>query len=332
MGNVLSIIHDLDLVAKAPLALSPHQTDLTITKSHRHNPYLTLLLPRTLVVHVKTTSKLHLAKAPTFLSTASSSIESPSPTLSLTHHHPLLTNFHSTNLQQPNLIQRLPLEIWIQTLSYLYPSQLSRLCQVNKRLFDIVTNLSLWSDIYQTTAFPKKNSLDCLPGMPPSRSNMIVTCAHSFLVCEQCYSFCPPKKGGRAQLAAIPLKVTLPWSQPDAIRFCPPCRVQHFEHCPEPIPANIRGSRRSRSDIRRLYSLEDNDIRTLTRFGGGWEEITFSEEEALTLARKVYGGDVGIAALPRSFSKPLAKSYNRVYLFVLRRQVLKSENAWRSEN
>ncbi|KAF8988350.1 hypothetical protein CPC16_010890 [Podila verticillata] len=330
MGNLLTVLHDLDLVTKALVFPPPYSAD--VIKFHRHNPYLTLQLPRILPSSAVSTSSpspsLQLHLSGTTRGIYSTKRHHGKIVIQLTPTIPILHAPSSTAGTQSatHLIKTLPLEIWQQVLSHLYPSQLARLCLVNKRLFDLVTNQPVWSTMYHA-AFPKE-TLDLLPGMPTSRSYMLFMCAYSFLICEQCFVHCNPKDLGRKQLASLPLKVFLPWAS-DNVKLCPQCRVQHYEQYPEPIPEYVRDNRRSRCDIRRLYNLDDSEIRTLTRFGGGWEEITFSEEDALALARHVYGGDVGLAALPRSLAKSLAKSNNRVYVYILRRQVLSSGSVWK---
>ncbi|KAF9304930.1 hypothetical protein BGZ74_000147 [Mortierella antarctica] len=328
MGNLLTVLYDLDLATKALVSPPPYSVD--VVKFHRHNPYLTLQLPRVLLSSAASTSspslQLHLSGT---ARVNNSKRHHGKIVIQLTSAIPTPPSSNSTSpgtQVATHIIKTLPLEIWQQILPHLYPSQLARLCLVNKRFFDLVTNQPLWSAMYYT-AFPKE-TLDLLPGMPTSRSYMLFMCANSFLICEQCFVHHNPKDLGRAQLASLPLKVYLPWAS-DNVKLCPQCRVEHYEHYPEPVPEYVRGSRRSRCDIRRLYNLDDSEIRTLTRFGGGWEEITFSEEDALTLARQVYGGDVGLAALPRSLAKSLAKSNNRVYVYLLRRQVLSSGSVWK---
>ncbi|KAG0035333.1 hypothetical protein BGZ81_009829 [Podila clonocystis] len=327
MGNLLAVLHDLDLATKA--MMSPPPCSVDVVKLHRHNPYLTLQLPRILSSSTASTSSLSLQLHLSGTARVNSKRHHGKIIIQLTPAIPTLPSSASSSpgtQVATHLIKILPLEIWQQILSHLYPSQLARLCLVNKRFFDLVTNQPLWLTMYHT-AFPKE-ILGLLPGMPTSRSNMLFMCAYSFLVCEQCFVHCSPKNLGRTQLASLPLKVYLPWAS-DYVKLCPQCRIKHYEQYPEPVPEYVQGNRRSRCDIRRLYSLDDSEIRTLSRFGGGWEEITFSEEDALALARHIYGGDVGLAALPRSMAKSLAKSNNRVYVYILRSQVLSSGSVWK---
>ncbi|KAG0332297.1 hypothetical protein BG000_010130 [Podila horticola] len=274
MGNLLTVIHDLDLATNALVSPPPYSVD--VVKFHRHNPYLTLQFPRILLSSAASTSppslQLHLS--------GTARVNN-----SKRHHGKIVIQLTPTIPTPPSsspsssgsqvathLIKTLPLEIWQHILSHLYPSQLARLCLVNKCFFDLVTNQPVWLTMYHT-AFPKE-TLDLLPGMPTSRSYMLFMCAYSFLICEQCFVHCNPKELGRAQLASLPLKIHLPWAS-DNVKLCPQCRVQYYEQFPEPIPEYVRGNRRSRCDIRRLYNLDDGEIRTLLRFGGGWEEITF---------------------------------------------------------
>ncbi|KAF9123817.1 hypothetical protein BG015_005237 [Linnemannia schmuckeri] len=83
--------------------------------------------------------------------------------------------------------KRIPVEVWEQIFSYLYPSQLSRISMVNKNLNSIVSLLEVWSRMFAVAHGPKAH-LRPLLGISKSKSYMMFMCSSSLHVCERCFA------------------------------------------------------------------------------------------------------------------------------------------------
>ncbi|KAG0376021.1 hypothetical protein BGX24_008391 [Mortierella sp. AD032] len=79
---------------------------------------------------------------------------------------------------------RIPVEIWEQIFSNLYPSQLCRLSMVSRAFETIVTLLPIWYQLFTENNFKKR--LRFLRGISESKSYMLYMCANSLHICEEC--------------------------------------------------------------------------------------------------------------------------------------------------
>lgn len=104
--------------------------------------------------------------------------------------------------------KRLPFEIWEHILTFLYPSQITRLSRASKTLYDIIGASVIWSRWFRT-AFGPDIVLDTLPAIPESHSYMLYMCAVSGRVCEQCLIYSVPSRLVNDR-AARPLPVLIP--------------------------------------------------------------------------------------------------------------------------
>ncbi|KAG0369982.1 hypothetical protein BC939DRAFT_81250 [Gamsiella multidivaricata] len=236
-------------------------------------------------------------------------------------------------LDGSDLTNRLPPELWNLILSFLYPSQLTRVARVNRRLYHLINNLGLWTTIH-TKTFPQEPLL-LLPNVPPSTCYTLFICASSLLICEQCFHHCKDAQNYfytlerwlRGGSFFIPLPVWLPWANA-SIRLCFNCRKSHFEQHPEPIPNSFKGKRLCLTMVRERLYLSDEEIIQVKRFGCGPGGYKFCAEDALMTARTIYGGDIGIATVEKPFPELLGRSENRTYGYHKRRKIMEAGGTW----
>ncbi|KAF9963422.1 hypothetical protein BGZ65_003487 [Modicella reniformis] len=255
---------------------------------------------------------------------------------------------HSSFQEKNLVIDKLPPELWDLIFSYLYPSHLAKLSQVNRHFYHLATNLCLWETIYYQ-AFPYK-PLQLLPHIPPLSSYALFLAANSLQICEQCFcrtgtiiddtttttttttdSYTGQEPGqGQEQgsyeqqflgTASMPLPVFLPWAK-SMIRLCLVCRRKHFYAFPEPIPVSMTGKRWRKKQIRTRLHLRNEEIEQLKRYGCGPGRFSFCAEDALTTARIFYGGDVGVAAVNQSPTELMDRSISRMNVYQKRRETL----------
>ncbi|KAF9433266.1 hypothetical protein BGZ76_009671 [Entomortierella beljakovae] len=250
----------------------------------------------------------------------------------------------------------IPKETWKWICSYLYPSELTRLSTVNKTMYELVKDLKVWKEWYFKSQ--KSSKLALIPGLSESHSFMLYLCSVSFSICELCIRSCKGNRQ-RGRLAAMPLPVVFSSSPSSSsitsnnggktnsnnnedgditlqdtwtIRLCRVCRVSHYTEHPEPIDSTPKNSFLLKRTIKAEYRLGDKEIRSIEkRIGGGRrgnKPVKYNERVAISIARRVYGGDVGIQALGKSLSKPLSKVYHRVFLYHRRRSVLANGKTW----
>ncbi|KAF9349537.1 hypothetical protein BGX34_001752 [Mortierella sp. NVP85] len=121
-----------------------------------------------------------------------------------------------------------------------------------------------------------------------------------------------------------------PWT----IRMCKGCRIKHYERHPEQIPQEITTSFLTKRVLRQKYRLGNKEVQAITTRSRGNRKsgmpVTYSEADALIKSRRVYGGDVGRLAAPRSLLQVMQKLNNRVYIYHRRRGVLEAGGVWLS--
>lgn len=242
---------------------------------------------------------------------------------------------------------RLPLDVWIKICSKLYPSQLARFSLVNKGLYDLVASLHVWEgwhkrlhgEIWYADNISReaRYNMRVLPGLPRSHSYMLFMCAISRQVCEKCLRRCDGKLQ-RGRLASMPLPVVvhqgpvkdeLESFEDDeerlwTIRMCKRCRISHYQSHLEPIPQEITTSFLTKRVIREKYHLGHKEVQAITIRGGKRGMITYSEAAALMESRRVFGGEVGRLAVPKSFCKFMKPLDHRLYIYDARRRVLEA--------
>ncbi|KAK3827851.1 MAG: hypothetical protein J3Q66DRAFT_321241 [Benniella sp.] len=206
--------------------------------------------------------------------------------------------------QPAGLEKRLPTETWEQIFLFLYPSQLSRVSMVCRTFYDIVSKLSLWSEIYATVHPNNQNHViggfKPVPGKNLNKDFMIYICAESLQICELCLSVYNGTDLSRDRLAFFPLPVHA-WRvrlaskktgnfqpisakiepQDWVVRLCLGCRRKVFEECPES----------EATFPRRGGTLTSDSHLTPSDVGG---EVRPNPTTVLRVARTRYGGDIGV--------------------------------------
>ena len=214
--------------------------------------------------------------------------------------------------QPAGLEKRLPTETWEQIFLFLYPSQLSRVSMVCRTFYDIVSNLSLWSEIYATVHPNNQNHViggfKPVPGKDPNKDLMLYICAESLRICELCLSVYNEADVSKDRLAFFPLPVHVwrvrlaskktctfqPFSaniepQDWVVRLCLSCRRKVFEECPESEPV-LRYVQTYGMSYVVAYHLTRRDL-----------DLSTDERTVAITARQRFGGDIGIqAAGPQS--------------------------------
>ncbi|KAF9433265.1 hypothetical protein BGZ76_009670 [Entomortierella beljakovae] len=127
----------------------------------------------------------------------------------------------------------------------------------------------------------------------------------------------------------MPLPVDLPWTK-SKIRLCRKCRRTHYEQYPESIPPEYKGKRLRCKDITRRLHLRRDEVLQLKRYGcGSAATTTYCAEEALSMSRSIYGGDVGIASVEQSIQDFLDISSSRVSVYRIRLAIMSAGGTWR---
>ncbi|KAF9982137.1 hypothetical protein BGZ75_006484 [Mortierella antarctica] len=229
---------------------------------------------------------------------------------------PAATNWWSPSPKSSS-DSRLPTELWKVVCSYLYPSQLARLSRVNRTLNRLVSNMRIWSAYFVQLrgrrSFP---FFEHLRNKPNHHMHYII--ALSYHICDHCTILSHPDSPQK--FAAMPLSV-LEWPQPKQdqadyyprpgnVHLCLPCRREHYEVYPEPIPVEVLGRYLPKFPLKNKYFIGEMNIKSIkdrrsyrSEEPGGptmaYEDPNgsyYSERAVLMNARRVYGGDVGIQA------------------------------------
>ncbi|KAF9183100.1 hypothetical protein BGZ50_004434 [Haplosporangium sp. Z 11] len=252
---------------------------------------------------------------------------------------------------------RLPVKVWTRICSFLYPSQVTRLSQVNKGLYEVVAGLYLWSwwfDRSHTSNSPLKPTLCLLPGEPASKSYMLYMCATSFVICEGCLRRCDNVTHVKGRPVMMPLPVEMPVTRDNAqgepdnsdyedddneeeedtwtVRLCLHCRIEHYQTYPEPIPDLMNNNFLTKRVLREKYRLGQKTIQAIKHRSqehtSNGAVVTYSEAAALKQARMAFGGDVGMDAVMHSFYQSMKVMKFRVFLYNTRRKVLLAGQKW----
>lgn len=245
--------------------------------------------------------------------------------------------------------KRIPVDVWHHIFQYLYPSQLSRVSQVSKTLYDVVEGMSLWRTIYQKGLHIRPN-IGFGATLPKRLMSFIFAC--SFCICEQCFRSCDGENAlGRLAAMPLPVPLKLVLNKSDSsygelfdralsnlmdkmkkydsdhfdpnelelkVRLCMSCRKTVYEKHPEEhIPSRLSGSYLTKKELKDIYHLGDKSVQgILSRIGPiSGLPTRYSEIEALKRARLLYGGSVGLQAVPRSLTKPMKQMNGRVHRY-----------------
>jgi len=217
--------------------------------------------------------------------------------------------------------KRVPVEVWEQILSYLYPSQLSRVSMVNKNFNSIVSLLEVWSRMF-TIAHGPKAHLRPLLNIPKSKSYMTFMCSSSLHVCERCFGLTEYNAGNLSRLP-LPIPILLPRRSTDAttylgerfdpdwtVRMCLSCRQGHILNLEEPFPRLAHKNQLNTLQLRRKYPCSQ-EVPKLPR------GKTIDEKADIKCMRLHFGGDVGVEAYNESTEEHDEKTEARIRWYQL---------------
>ncbi|KAF9079540.1 hypothetical protein BGX23_003791 [Mortierella sp. AD031] len=146
----------------------------------------------------------------------------------------------------------LPLEIWQEILSYMQPFQIAKASLVSKAWLEGARSHPIWMKI-------------CVNGKLGTpklkyRNHMALACAHSYWVCERCFS----QTRGYPQRSNVPLPVPIDEYGGDLWMLCLNCRNEYFwTHVEKP------GRFNTLKTIRQPHSeMNQRDIYYLREHGG----------------------------------------------------------------
>ncbi|KAF9024391.1 hypothetical protein CPC16_007181 [Podila verticillata] len=234
----------------------------------------------------------------------------------------------SSSLMHFNAVNKIPLHVWVKICSYLYPSQLARLSQMNRAMYEMITSLGTWTEILKR-AHPDRLDRVIL-GLPIPKSHMLYVLAMSFRICEQCFRYC--RVVGHKNRACLPLPIPISLSPgqsgehtPCTVRLCLACRRTHFKKHPEPIPSALQTRLRDAVDLTLKYGREA--VRAATKVRGG-KPTCLKESVVLGFARKQYGGDVALAARDQPVCDSLKKCAGRQYMYHSRMIIVATGTPW----
>ncbi|KAF9978075.1 hypothetical protein BGZ73_003815 [Actinomortierella ambigua] len=203
--------------------------------------------------------------------------------------------------QEPPRLLNLPPELFSMILSFLYPSELTKLATLSKQVYKLVENQHIWKTIQTRNNLPE-----------PKRkypTTMTLVLAYSDLVCEQCLSLSEMKRGG--QYSDRPLPVSLVWNPHHPIHLCLPCRQDYYRDHPVGDAAETNGNQILKGDAQYRYQLPNNLLYSLdyeSRISRrNREYYLFDEDDVREMAYDFHGGPVGIAAERRGYVIPRHK-------------------------
>jgi len=200
--------------------------------------------------------------------------------------------------------------LWIKVYSYFYPSELSAFATVDKEWRANIYHLPLWQEICEKTDLALGPS-DLVKYGYKTPDYYRLAHENSDSICEDCFELTKPSGPDRA----LPVKLNGA-NLPD-IHMCRVCRTDYYWHHPEPYPDHVKPRKHENYTIvprvtadeaQHWYSLKSEDLQYLHRveyraFDFGSSMVLYREKDVFHDARRIYGGDIGIAAL-RAGSKP----------------------------
>ncbi|KAG0047742.1 hypothetical protein BGZ83_007260 [Gryganskiella cystojenkinii] len=198
--------------------------------------------------------------------------------------------------------------LWCKVMDCLYPSQLSKLANVNKFWRAQIYHLPIWKGICETSGLTLTvRELDEF-GYDGRPNYFRIAHENAEMICEGCYR--STRTSGAFRALPVHLKGAL---IPTEVLLCRDCRVELYMEHPEPIPDNIAPyecgefkitPRMTKGEAMKTYLLTDSDIMSLPYemgrnpyFSGRSPMYLFEEQNVLRLARQVHGGDAGLAAV-----------------------------------
>ncbi|KAF9978076.1 hypothetical protein BGZ73_003816 [Actinomortierella ambigua] len=205
----------------------------------------------------------------------------------------------------PSLLN-LPPELFSMILSFLYPSELTKLATLSKQVYTLVENQNIWKTIQTRNNLPE-----------PKRkypTTMVLVLAYSDLVCEQCLSLSEMKRGG--QYSDRPLPVSLAWNPDHPIHLCLPCRQVYYMEHPVDSATETNGRKIRKVAVSVIYRLPDRELSSLTSephlpSRRDQDNLLFDEDEVRQRAFEYHGGEVGLVAERLGYVVPRHKKPHR---------------------
>ncbi|KAG0230486.1 hypothetical protein BGW42_000907 [Actinomortierella wolfii] len=201
---------------------------------------------------------------------------------------------------EPPHLQNLPPELFSLIVSYLYPSELTKLASVSKTMYKLVENQPIWKRIMEKHNLPlPKRKLPTL---------LSVILAYSDLLCEQCFSLSEVWRG--MVYSNRPLPVSLVWNPQNKIHLCLPCRRTYYETYPEPVKRT--SAKMLKTAAQERYRLPNSVLFELDYESGvsrryDRDYYVFDKSDVRKAALQFHGGFVGIAAAQKGYVKPRHK-------------------------
>ncbi|KAG0056052.1 hypothetical protein BGZ83_006489 [Gryganskiella cystojenkinii] len=199
----------------------------------------------------------------------------------------------------------LPAEVWDLICDYLYPSQLIRLSKVNSDTRKVVCSRRLWNILFRRF-YGDESTVAVLPGFSKAHSTMLLICAISPKICEQCLKHCGTE---RENLAEMPLPAFAPSQTRSTekarclgepidftfeVHLCLDCRKALFQAVPMTVPLEIQKKAMTIEQARKMYpkaGIPERPTPDMKKLDGHFRQGMF-----LKMARKTLGGDVGVKA------------------------------------
>ncbi|KAG0048803.1 hypothetical protein BGZ83_006290 [Gryganskiella cystojenkinii] len=231
-----------------------------------------------------------------------------------------------------------PLEIWDKISYRLYPSQLSRLLMVNKKLVVLINSLKIWRQMFFLAYGPEK-VLRFLHKIPESNSYMLYLRAIRSHLCEECFSVAQFQQSHQA-LLPLPVLAHLPkliirtregkivdqigeevnasW----VVHKCLPCRQKHYaiqvDSDVDSLPSSFRGlahsgGSKSWTEWVRSYP-KAKAVPALAGFRYNRDAILQASDFFRPLSQH-FGGDIGIEFSNKSTHDRDTITRDRIFLY-----------------
>ncbi|KAG0261093.1 hypothetical protein DFQ27_003157 [Actinomortierella ambigua] len=212
---------------------------------------------------------------------------------------------HQEQQPTPTLLN-LPPELFALILTFLYPSEITKLATLSRETYRLVESQSIWTTIQMQRNLP-------VPKIKYPTA-MVVVLAYSDLVCEQCMSLSEMKRG--CLYSNRPLPVSLAWNPHHTIRLCLPCRRAYYKKHPVVDQDTEMHRQLLKGHAQSIYQLSDSqlfslnyDVRIARRYRN--EYYVFEEDEVRQKALEYHGGKVGIEAERHGYVQPRHKKPRR---------------------